>query len=196
MLSSVNYKILPDDILLLHLRMDDEAAFREVYLRYWKKLYSIATRKIQSTVIAEELTQDIFLRLWESRKAQKIENLNYYLLASVRNAVINHFRKVFMHEKYFNYADYHFSKSTDSTDEQIALNDLIEIVEKQLNELPEKTRQIFKLNRLEYKSVKEISAQLSIPERTVEYHISQAVKFLRVFLKDYLLPSIFIFLFF
>lgn len=175
--------------------MGEEQAFHEIYIRYWKKLYDIAFRKIQSSKVAEELTQDIFLKLWEGRKSLKIEQLNLYLFASVRNAVINHYRTTFIHEKFVDYAAYQYNKSDSSTEHQIELNDLMATIQEQLNEMPEKTRHIFTLNRLQYQSVKEISLKLNVPERTVEYHISQAVKVLKTHLKDYLPPIIFLLLF-
>lgn len=188
----MNFKSLPDDILMLHLLIGEEKAFHEIYIRYWQKLHNIALRKIQSSKVAEEIIQEIFLKLWEGRKTHRIERLEYYLLASVRNAVINHYRTTLTHEKFIDYADYEYSKSDSSTEQQIDLNDLMATIDHQLNEMPEKTRQIFRLNRLQYQSVREISAQLNIPERTVEYHISQAVKLLKKHLKDFL-PSLIFF---
>lgn len=173
--------------------MGEEMAFREIYLRYWQKLYAIANSKTRSTKIAEEITQDVFLKLWESRRNLKIERLDYYLLASVRNAVINHYRTTQTHEKFIEYAQNQYAKSESSTEKQLDLNELISKINEHLNEMPEKTRQIFSLNRLQYYSVKEISAQLNIPERTVEYHIAQAIKILRTHLKEYL-PALFLFL--
>ena len=74
-----------------------------------------------------------------------------------------------------------------TVDESIAFNELSTAIEKSIEKLPEKTRRIFTLNRLEYKSVKEISEQLTIPERTVEYHITQGLKALRIHLKEFMI---------
>ncbi|MFY7910009.1 MAG: RNA polymerase sigma factor [Emticicia sp.] len=189
----MNFKSLPDDILLLHLRMGEEMAFHEIYLRYWQKLYGIANNKTRSTKIAEEITQDVFLKLWEGRRNLKIERLEYYLLASVKNAIINHYRTMHTHEKFIEYAQNEYAKSELSTEKQLDLNELISKINEHLNDMPYKTRLIFNLNRLQYYSVKEISAQLNIPERTVEYHIAQAIKILKTHLKEYL-PALFLFL--
>jgi RNA polymerase sigma-70 factor (family 1) len=183
---------LPDEILLIRLRSGDEAAFREIYERYWKKLYSIARRKIESLDAVEELVQDLFLKLWERRKELRIERLDAYLFTAVRYAIINHIKSSLIHEKYVEYAYVHLPEGSSTTEEQLNLNELIEAVNRQLNGLPEKTSQIFRLNRLEYKSVKEISAQLKVPERTVEYHLSQAIKSLRIYLRNYIMPVLFL----
>ncbi len=173
-------------MLLVYLRTGDELAFRTIYQRYWKKLYSIARRKVESVEIVEEIVQDIFLKLWERRSTLRIEHLEAYLFTAVRYAIINHIKATIIHEKYADYVVDFSSEAVNTTDEQLKLNELMSVVEKQLNDLPHKTQQIFRLNRLEHQSIKEISSRLKVPERTVEYHLSQAIKTLRVYLRDYL----------
>ncbi len=186
----MNLKSLPDELLLIRLRTGDEAAFREIYQRYWKKLYTIARRKIESLDAVEELVQDIFLKVWERRRELRVERLDAYLFTAVRYATINHIKSTLVHEKYANYAYAHLPEASSTTEEQMDLDELIEEVEKQVNGLPEKTRQIFRLNRLEYLSIKEVSAQLNVPERTVEYHLSQAIKSLRIYFRDYIMTGL------
>lgn len=152
-----------------------------------EKLYSIARRKIQDLTTVEELVQDIFLRLWERRCSLRIDQLEAYLFTAIRYSIINHYKAMLVQEKYAGYAFTSFTEASFSTDEQLDLDELMNAVEQHLNDLPEKTRHIFRLNRLEYQTVKEISSQLNVPERTVEYHISQAIKTLRYYLRDYLL---------
>lgn len=188
-------KSLSDEILLIRLRTGDEVAFREIYQRYWKKLYSIARHKIESRDAVEELVQDIFLKVWERRSTLRIDRLDAYLFTAVRYATINHIKSKLVQEKYVDHAYFQATDAVYTTDEEMDLNELIQAVERQLNELPEKTRQIFRLNRMEYQSVREISSQLNVPERTVEYHLSQAIKSLRLYLRDYLLTGFIVSLF-
>ena len=96
-------------MLLLYLRTGDEKAFREIYQRYWKKLYFTEVRKIEEANIVEELIQDIFLKLWERRAGLQVERLDAYLFSSVRYAVINHIKSNLVQEKYANYAQHHYS---------------------------------------------------------------------------------------
>ena len=142
-------------------------AFREIYQRYWKKLYNVARRKVQDLDTVEELVQDIFLRLWERRGSLRIDRLDAYLFTAIRYAIINHYQgnagsgkntramRVFAST----------TKALFTTDDQMDLNELMNAVEQHLTDLPEKTRQIFRLNRLECQTVKEISSQLKVPER-------------------------------
>ena len=104
-----------------------------------------------------------------------IDNLGAYLHTSLKYAVINLFKARLTRERYVEHAQT-VAYAGHDTEEEIALNDLMGTVLRQLNDLPEKTRLIFQLNRLEYKSAKEISARLEIPERTVEYHISSCAQ--------------------
>lgn len=180
----MDYKALPDTALLTYLKKGDEAAFQEIYFRHWRRLYIIARNKLSATDSPEDMVQDLFVKLWEQRENLLIENLGAYLHTSLKYAVINLFKARLTRERYVEHAQ-SFAPVVNHTEEQIALNDLMASVEQQLNDLPEKTRLIFRLNRLEYKTAKEISTQLSMPERTVEYHISQALKLLRPMLQDY-----------
>lgn len=91
-------------MLLIYLRTGDELAFREIYERYWKKLYSIARRKIHALDAIEEMVQDIFLKLWERRNELRIERLDAYLFTAVRYATINHIKAILVQEKYADYA--------------------------------------------------------------------------------------------
>ncbi|GAB2530728.1 RNA polymerase sigma factor [Spirosoma aerophilum] len=188
----MEYKTLPDAALLIYLKKGDESAFQEIYVRHWRKLFTVARNKLPSTDSPEDMVQDLFVKLWEQRENLLIENLSAYLQTSLKYAIINLFKARLIREKYVEHAQ-SFSSNEESTEEQIALNDLMTSVEQQLNDLPEKTRQIFRLNRLEYKSAKEISVQLDIPERTVEYHISLALKLLRPLLQDYFVLAITLF---
>lgn len=181
----MKYTNLEDSQLVELLRKNDARAFQEIYFRHWRKLLLIAREKLPLTENAEDLIQDLFVRLWEQRYELSISNLSAYLFTSLRNTIINKYRSRLIHEKFAE----HFQAVTSwdqNTEEEIALNDLMKSLEREMEELPEKTREIFRLSRIEHKSVKEISLKLQIPERTIEHHLTLAVRKLRFLLKDYL----------
>lgn len=182
----MEYKLLSDELLIKLLLVGDGGAFEEIYRRYFNKLLRTAQFKIQSKEIAEELLQDLFISLWEKRDKIVIENLEAYLSTSLKYLIINHIRRQILQDRFIEYAA-NKNEPAETVDESIAFNELSVAIEKSIEKLPEKTRQIFTLNRLEYKSVKEISEQLSIPERTVEYHITQGLRTLRVNLKEFMI---------
>lgn len=181
----MDYKNLGDTALFNLLRADDEVAFQEIYLRHWKRLLVIAHNKLPATDNPEDVVQDLFVKLWENRHSIFVENPQAYLTSSLRHSIINVFRNRLVREKYVVHVQ--SSPSMDyNTDHQVAFNDLVSSVNRQVKELPDKTREIFILNRFEFKSAREISSQLQISERTVEYHISHALKALKPFFQEYL----------
>lgn len=182
----MEYKLLSDELLIKLLTVGDGGAFEEIYRRYFNKLLRTAQFKIHSKEIAEELLQDLFISLWEKRDKIIINHLEAYLNTSLKYLIINHIRRQILQDRFVEYA-INKNEPVESVDESIAFNELSIAIEKSIEKLPEKTRQIFTMNRLEYKSVKEISEQLSIPERTVEYHITQGMRILRIHLKEFMI---------
>lgn len=170
----------PDDPQLLdRLGNDDPQAFEAIYRRYWKRLYDFAYTKTHDADAAQEVVQELFVTLWERRCSLQIKNLQSYLFTSVRNRVIDHFK-----DKAFDALD-----SVDPLSEPdypLFLDELEQAMQQAVGQLPEKTRKIFVLNRFEGNSVRQISAQLHMPERTVEYHITQALRTLKTLLKDFI----------
>ena len=181
----MKYTNLEDSQLAELLRQNDARAFQEIYFRHWRKLLLVAREKVPSGENAEDLIQDLFVRLWEQRHELAISNLSAYLFTSLRNTIINKYRSRLIHEKFATHYQTVVSWAQ-NTEEEIALNDLMTSLEREMEELPYKTREIFRLSRIEHKSVREISQELQIPERTIEHHLTQAVRKLRHLLKDYL----------
>ncbi|WP_353719149.1 RNA polymerase sigma-70 factor [Dyadobacter sp. 676] len=179
-------KSLSDVQLLEALRDDDGMAFREVYQRYWKKMYLLALRKIDDRETVESIVQDVFLRLWERRGELQIENLEAYLVTSVKYICINHFKSALVHEKYLAHAFAEHSDSICTTEEQLNASELMHNIEARLRQFPEKSQTIFRLHRLENRTTKEIASQIRMPQRTVEHHLSLVVKALRSYLESYL----------
>ena len=184
----MEYKILSDELLVKLLRVGEQEAFEEIYRRYWQKLLRSAQFKIRSKETIEEILQDLFISLWEKRERVVIENLEAYLNTSLKYLIINQIKKQILEEKFVEYS-LKKNELTDDVDESVAFNELSVAIEKAIGQLPEKTQQIFRLNRLEYKSVKEIAVLLETPERTVEYHITQALRTLRIHLREFITLS-------
>lgn len=172
---------LPDDSQLLdRLGSHDTAAFEEIYRRYWKRLFDFALTKTRDADVAEEIVQDLFVTVWEKRDSLHIKNLQSYLFTAVRNRVIDHFK-----DKVFDELD--AADSPSAPDYPLFLDELENAMQNAVGRLPEKTRRIFVLNRLEGNTIRQISSELNLPERTVEYHITQALRTLKTLLKDFII---------
>jgi len=170
----------PDEPQLLdRLGSDDPQAFEAIYKRYWKRLYDFAYTKTHDADTAAEVVQELFVALWERRRSLQISHLQSYLFTSVRNRVIDHFK-----DKAFTPLD-----SVDPLSEPdypLFHDELEQAMQQAVEQLPEKTRKIFVLSRFEGNTVKQIASLLAMPERTVEYHITQAMRTLKTLLKDFI----------
>lgn len=182
----MEYQSLNDNELLILLKDDDSLAFKEIYQRYFKKVYLTGYQKVQNKEVAEEMAQNLFVSLWERRYALNIRNLQHYLLRSVKFIIINYYKSQIVEEKYINYVLGSCDEKEYSTEQLILTNDLTAAIEKGIAMLPQKTQKVFKLSRVEQFSTKEISKALDISEKAVEYHITQSLKLMKLHLKDYL----------
>jgi len=185
------YQLLTDEILLKLLKASDEEAFKEIYLRYWRPLFMTAYNKVHVKEVAEELVQNIFLGLWEKRFTSNIEHLNAYLNTAVKYQVLNYIKSCIIKERYSHVvvkgrADM-MEEDSDST---LIMHELSSAINNAINQLPEKSRVIFRLSRLENRSIKEIAQLLSVSEKVVEYHITKSLKTLRVELKDFIVVEL------
>lgn len=184
----MNLHLLTDDLLIRLLQASDEKAFRVLYQRYWKKLYTTACYKLKNKEAAEEIVQNIFVSLWEKRTALNIESLDDYLFTAVRYKVINYVESLMVRQA----SQKHLAGNTtdESTEATIMINDLHAAIQQALLQLPAKTREVFTMSRFEKCSVREIAGHMGLTEKAVEYHITQSLKLLRVSLKDYMVLGI------
>lgn len=173
--------------LVDRLKADDKGAYEKIYFLFSKPLLSAAYKKTGDKIIAEELVQNIFISLWEKRLEADIQNLPAYLFGSLKFGVMNHIRKQVMENKYIEYKNLNYSENHQDTASQVDLNDLSGLIEKGINSLPEKTQEVFRLSRYEHQTTKDISAELNISEKAVEYHITRSLKRIKQYIKNFYL---------
>ena len=175
-----------DAAIISAIRSGDRLAFRALYEQYQEEMYRLALRKVQEKEVAEEIVQDIFVGLWENRERLAIGQVRHYLLRAVRNHVLDHVRAQIVRHNYARQYAASGEETGNTTDEWLALCDLNDAIHNGIAGMPDKTREIFKLNRLEQRSADEIAGTLQIPKRTVEYHITVALRIMRGYLRDFL----------
>lgn len=171
--------------LLSRLKQGDKQAYEKIYLAFSKELLYAAYKKTGDKVIAEELVQNIFISLWEKRHDLQIKNLPAYLFGALKLSVINHIRGLVMENKYMAYQTLTFTEDHQDTANLVDLHDLSAIIEQGINSLPEKTQEVFRLSRYQHQSAKDISAGLNISEKAVEYHITQSIKRIKEYIKNF-----------
>lgn len=182
----MDLRVLTDEILLRLLKADDEKAFKEIYSRYWKPVFEAAYRRLASKETAKELVQTVFLRIWEKRHTIQIHHLQSYLQTAIKNRVINYIEATLVHKKYLQHVMDSATTITPAVESTINFHELSQAIEKAIALLPEKTRHVFRLSRFDHLSIHEIAINLNLSEKAVEYHITQSLKTLRSYLKDYL----------
>ncbi|MEA5258939.1 sigma-70 family RNA polymerase sigma factor [Arcicella aquatica] len=176
--------VLTDNELIDLIRNEDSSAFEVLYRRYWQKLFVTALNKTQDDDLSKEIVQEIFVDLWERRASLQITNVPAYLQTATRFKVISAYKAELQTQ-----IEFLEIPTNQSTSDQLDLEDFERALSAAVQLLPEKTRDIFVLNRLENRTVKEIAATLQIPERTIEYHITQSLRFLRLHLQDFFLSQ-------
>jgi len=182
-----------DEELLNFVQNGDKSAFEEIYNRHWHKLYNVAVRVLKSQEEAEEILQDIFLKLWIRREEIKVLNLSNYLISSVKKKIIDSIRSKIVQQKYWIYYKQFMPQSVEETESTVVFNELNNEIQHAIQQLPKKSQQVFRLNRLEGRSVSEIADFLKLSERAIEYHLTKSLKQLRAHLKDFIL-ALFLFL--
>lgn len=179
------YATLPDEMLARLLFTGDEHAYEAIYRRYWRSLYSLAVWKTGNQAAAEEIVQELFLKLWENRQVALIEKPEAYLKTALRYSVIGFIKtKLLTQQTGIDALQEVISPSR--TDANVDLEELSEALRNALDLLPAKTRLVFQMSRFEQRSTSEIAKSLGISDRAVEYHITQSLRLLRFQLKDYL----------
>ncbi|MDB5120642.1 MAG: polymerase, sigma-24 subunit, subfamily [Sphingobacteriales bacterium] len=180
-----NLENLSDKELLDFLKKDHADAFEEIFNRHWSNLYSAAYKRIRNKETAEEIVQDLFTSIWFKRSTLEIEgSIAAYFSTAVRYRVLNHIYKETIRENHKESLMLVSNNSDTSTEDIILVNDLNRNIQKEISQLPEKCRSVFELSRKEHKSNREIAEFLGISEKTVENHLTKAIRRLRVGLAD------------
>lgn len=172
--------------LIERLRNGSASAFEQIFRQYWRPLYGIAKSKLNSHDDAEEVLQAIFSSLWEQRERLFITNLHAYLHTSVKNRVINVIRSRITQENYWDHYRKFIPEIQNTTENIIAYDDLNEVLEAAVSRLPEKSRKVFKLSRLEGRSNSEIANLLKVSEKAIEYHLTKSLRQIRLHIKDFI----------
>ena len=186
----MDYVLLTDELLVKLLYANDDKAFREIYNRYWKKLYQTALAKTHTQEAAEELVQNIFISLWERRAAVPIEHLESYLAKAIQYKVINYIHSFLVKEKHLARIISNTVTQESNSDTQVVIHELSLAIHTAIEKLPVKTKTVFKLSREENRSVKEIAKAMNLSEKAVEYHITQSLKLMRLHLKDFIVMNV------
>ena len=169
-------------------------SFNEIYTSYYKKSFFFAKSYVHDDLAAEDIASESLIKLWEKLKTEKIDYIEPLLLTILKNKALDYLKHEEVKRTAFeSMVDWHQQElsirisTLESCDPNEIFSDEVEsIIRETLKLIPEQTQRIFLLSRFENKSNKEIAELMGISVKGVEYHISKALKALRITLKDYL----------
>jgi RNA polymerase sigma-70 factor (ECF subfamily) len=169
-----------DSKLLAEFKKGDHASFERIFESYSHSLFQFSFSYLKSKEAAEDVVQEVFLKIWDNR--QEIRNdtsFRSYLFTIALNAVRKQFNKLSKVNEIKHGILFELSAQKSDFDDRNDYQELLDTLHKLIGKMPEKRRQVFIKKKLEEKSLKEIAGELQIDPKTVEYHITEAMKFLK-----------------
>jgi RNA polymerase sigma-70 factor (family 1) len=182
-------KILENDLeqqLLSQLTQGDEPSFNALYRAYSRPLFLRVVNMIKSEDDAQEIIQELFIKLWENRDSiNTIKSFQSYIFTIANNLVYNYFRKInhdqaLIQKLLLNAADHYLDGQ-----ELLENKETAEIFQKAINQLTPQCKQVFQLCKIDGKSHKEVAQLMGISMPTVNSHMTNAVKSI----KEYILKN-------
>lgn len=160
------------------IRADSVDAFNEVYERYWDLVFRITLKRLHAKEIVEEIVQDAFVVLWEKRHDIQIDSLKNYLLAITRYAVFHYVAR--QQTITSRMAGMQQDDQTGNIEDIVNSRLLLQLVDSIAEELPEKSKQVFRQHKLRGYSVSQTAEAFNISPKTAEGHLTKAMKVLRL----------------
>ena len=164
---------------ILALKKGDALAFNELFERYGKRLYHFSKGYLKSSENAEEIVQEVFMKIWDNRvELSEQKSLEAYLFTIARNGILNTIRKSKSEQAYLNYAKINPGKNI-LLDEELNFNELDKAYRQVIEKLSPKRKEIFLLSREKSLSNAEIADKMNISVKTVENQMTSAISEIR-----------------
>ena len=169
-------------------------SFNEIYTAFYRKSFLYVKSYIHDDMAAEDIVTDALITLWEKMKREKINPVPPFLFTILKNRSLDYLKHQSIKRNSHDTMSEALSRELEirtttleaSDPNEIFSKEIQKIIETTLNQLPEKTREIFIMSRFGNKPHKEIAELYNISVKGVDYHIAHSVKELRAALKDYL----------
>lgn len=156
----------------------DQLAFKQLFEHYYYRLFQFAASIVKDKEIAEEIVEDLFIRLWDKRfTLHNISNLDVYLYVAIRNHGFNHVsRRAPLKTIDPDQLDVICGELVPTPEDLMVASELLQQVNRAVHQLPPRARIVYKLVKEDGLSYKEVAKVLGISPRTVENHIAAAIK--------------------
>ena len=187
-----NYQQYTDKELLSLLIQNNQAAFTELYNRFWKKLFAVAYNRLKEVQAAEDIVHDVFAGLWANRHKPGINLIENYLATSVKYGVLNTIKKK-ERERQYQQSVHRVSVMELPAETALHYKRILELVKSEVEKLPQQCKLIFKYSRNEGMPIKQIADKLSISSKTVENQLNKALKQLKLATRSFFHTFLFFF---
>ena len=164
----------------------DEAAFKQIYYLFYKKLYLFSLALVKTREVAEEIAEDVFIKIWQQKgQISAIHNLRVYLYIATKNNSLNYLSKKANENltQPFDNINIDLFKSTVTPEELMITAEMYRKIQQQVEALPLRCKMIFKLIREDGLKYKEVSDILNISVNTIDVQMAIAVKKIAAALK-------------
>ncbi|HEX9510667.1 MAG TPA: RNA polymerase sigma-70 factor [Puia sp.] len=183
--------------LLLMVSAGDEKAFRQIYEQYWNRIYTMALLYFKSPVAAQDMVQEVFLKVWVNRsELPAIASFGAWLRIIARNFLISSLRKKTTQYVWGMEDNGTVPDQASSADEQLVMKETAGLIRRAIEQLPPQQQKIYRMSREEGLKLTEVAAALDLSHNTVREHMSKALKNIRLYLIRHLEIGVILFQFF
>ena len=169
-----------EEVVLQQLQAGNESSFASIYNHYYSFVHAQVLHIMHSPDMAEDVTQEIFLKIWEARgKLSEVRSFKSYLFITARNYTLNVLKSAARSESAMGEIIRHFDKSRNTTEDQVQDNEYMRFIHRQLEALPPRSREIFNMCRIQSKTYNEVAAELGISRDAVKSRMVHVMKILR-----------------
>ena len=164
----------------------DESAYQQLFHTYWDYIYSTALMFTKSPELSEDLSQDVFVRIWIKREQLAgIEQFDNFLFITARNLIFDHLRKKVFSGGYDDYFQEYFKDADLSPDQRLEFKEFENTIREAIDQLPAQQQTAFRLSRFQGLSHEEIAHQMGISRQSVKSYIVRSIVSLRKMIKEH-----------
>ena len=164
----------------------NEAAFSELFRRYDKRIYPFVLKMVKDTGIAEEVTQEIFIKLWKNReRLTDIEVPEAYIFTITGRHTLDHIKRRLSESRMLQRLSLIQKNTHNDTEEALQLRDSAALIQKAVNNLPPQQKNVYQLSRQQGLKYDEIALQLNISQNTVRNHLVKALQTIREYMQEH-----------
>ncbi|MDN3582407.1 RNA polymerase sigma-70 factor [Mucilaginibacter flavus] len=176
--------IYDDQELLQKMIAGDELAFARLFGKYKGFIYHFVMKYVNAPLLAEDLTQEVFIKMWENRNnLNGVASFKSYLFTTAKNHTLNSMKVAFRSEAALGLVVNGFIAERNNTEDDLLHKEYLDFLRRTLETLPPRTREIFKMCREQEKTYDEVAQELGISRNAVKNHMVASMKVLSFSLK-------------